>query len=59
MVDEARRAGRFGRLTSAIASVSWYRSQGYYDSGAWRGTWAMDGGGAVMNQGVHTVDLLL
>jgi len=58
-VDEARRAGRFGRLTSAIASVSWWRSQGYYDSGAWRGTWAMDGGGAVMNQGVHTVDLLL
>ncbi|WP_024819347.1 Gfo/Idh/MocA family protein [Arthrobacter sp. 31Y] len=59
VVDEARRAGRFGRLTSAIASVSWYRSQGYYDSGAWRGTWTMDGGGAVMNQGVHTVDLLL
>ncbi|UVJ40037.1 Gfo/Idh/MocA family protein [Arthrobacter sp. CJ23] len=59
VVDEARRAGRFGRLTSAIASVSWWRSQGYYDSGAWRGTWAMDGGGAVMNQGVHTVDLLL
>ncbi|QQQ62721.1 Gfo/Idh/MocA family protein [Paenarthrobacter ureafaciens] len=59
VVDQARRAGRFGRLTSAIASVSWYRSQGYYDSGAWRGTWAMDGGGAVMNQGVHTVDLLL
>lgn len=58
-VDEARRAGRFGRLTSAVASVSWWRSQGYYDSGAWRGTWAMDGGGAVMNQGVHTVDLLL
>ncbi|MEV7604072.1 Gfo/Idh/MocA family oxidoreductase [Paenarthrobacter sp. NPDC089322] len=58
-VDKARKAGRFGRLTSAIASVSWYRSQGYYDSGAWRGTWAMDGGGAVMNQGVHTVDLLL
>ncbi|MFF2314839.1 Gfo/Idh/MocA family protein [Arthrobacter sp. NPDC058097] len=58
-VDEARRGGRFGRLTSAIASVSWWRSQGYYDSGAWRGTWAMDGGGAVMNQGVHTVDLLL
>ncbi|MBU8865045.1 Gfo/Idh/MocA family protein [Paenarthrobacter aromaticivorans] len=59
VVDQARREGRFGRLTSAIASVSWYRSQGYYDSGAWRGTWAMDGGGAVMNQGVHTVDLLL
>lgn len=34
VVDEARRRGRFGRLTSAIASVSWWRSQGYYDSGA-------------------------
>ena len=51
--------GRFGRLTSAIASVAWWRGQGYYDSGDWRGTWSMDGGGALMNQGVHTVDLLL
>lgn len=59
VVNEAVQEGRFGRLTSAIASVSWWRSQEYYDSGAWRGTWAMDGGGAVMNQGVHTVDLLL
>ncbi|MBT1003411.1 Gfo/Idh/MocA family oxidoreductase [Paenarthrobacter sp. DKR-5] len=58
-VADAVGAGRFGRLTSAIASVAWWRSQGYYDSGDWRGTWAMDGGGALMNQGVHTVDLLL
>lgn len=59
VVDQAVRAGRFGQLTSAIASVAWWRGQNYYDSGAWRGTWADDGGGAVMNQGVHTVDLLL
>jgi predicted dehydrogenase len=58
-VSDALDKGRFGRLTSAIASVAWWRSQGYYDSGDWRGTWAMDGGGALMNQGVHTVDLLL
>lgn len=58
-VADAITKGRFGRLTSAIASVAWWRSQGYYDSGDWRGTWAMDGGGALMNQGVHTVDLLL
>ena len=51
--------GRLGRVTSAIASVPWWRSQEYYESGAWRGTWALDGGGALMNQGVHTVDLLL
>ncbi|QGN34539.1 Gfo/Idh/MocA family protein [Microlunatus sp. Gsoil 973] len=49
---------KFGRITSAVATMAWYRSQGYYDSGDWRGTWALDGGGAVMNQGVHTVDLL-
>ncbi|MEW1808155.1 Gfo/Idh/MocA family oxidoreductase [Pseudarthrobacter sp. NPDC080039] len=52
-------AGRFGRITSAVASLAWWRAQEYYDSGQWRGSWAMDGGGAVMNQGVHTVDLLL
>lgn len=56
---EAITTGRLGRITSAIASVPWWRSQEYYDSGAWRGTWALDGGGALMNQGVHTVDLLL
>jgi UDP-N-acetyl-2-amino-2-deoxyglucuronate dehydrogenase len=51
--------GRFGKITSASAYVKWWRTQEYYDSGAWRGTWALDGGGALMNQGVHTVDQLL
>ncbi|MCH2114233.1 MAG: Gfo/Idh/MocA family oxidoreductase [Pirellulales bacterium] len=50
--------GRFGRLTLGDAYVKWFRSQDYYDSGAWRGTWALDGGGALMNQAIHTVDLL-
>lgn len=50
--------GRLGTVTSALASMAWYRSQDYYDSGDWRGTWELDGGGAVMNQAVHTVDLL-
>jgi predicted dehydrogenase len=58
-VSEAVAAGRLGRLTSAAASVAWWRAQGYYDSASWRGTWAEDGGGATMNQGIHTVDLLL
>ncbi|QEG35362.1 Gfo/Idh/MocA family protein [Bythopirellula goksoeyrii] len=53
-VDE----GRFGRLTLGDAYVKWFRTQEYYDSGAWRGTWKLDGGGALMNQAVHTVDLL-
>uniref|UniRef100_UPI003703C77F Gfo/Idh/MocA family protein n=1 Tax=Cohnella sp. TaxID=1883426 RepID=UPI003703C77F len=50
--------GGLGRLTLCDAFVKIYRSQQYYDSAGWRGTWAMDGGGAMMNQGIHTVDLL-
>ena len=51
--------GELGRLTTGIASIDWWRGQSYYDSGDWRGTWELDGGGAMMNQGVHTVDLLV
>ena len=51
--------GRFGRLTVGDAYVKWYRTQQYYDSGAWRGTWDLDGGGALMNQAIHSVDLLI
>jgi len=51
--------GRFKRIAFADAIVKWWRPQAYYDSGAWRGTWALDGGGAIMNQSIHTVDLLL
>jgi UDP-N-acetyl-2-amino-2-deoxyglucuronate dehydrogenase len=58
-VHRAIEAGEFGRITSGVASVAWWRSQDYYDSAEWRGTWALDGGGAAMNQGVHTIDLLL
>ena len=47
-----------GRLVLGEASTKWYRSQGYYDSAAWRGTWGLDGG-SLMNQGIHYVDLLL
>jgi predicted dehydrogenase len=50
--------GELGRLVLAEARVPWYRTQEYYDSGEWRGTYALDGGGALMNQGVHTLDLL-
>lgn len=50
---------RFGTLASASAYIKWYRDQAYYDSAGWRGTWALDGGGALMNQSIHTVDALL
>ena len=56
---EAIARGELGRLTSGIAAIDWWRGQNYYDSGDWRGTWELDGGGALMNQGVHTVDLLV
>jgi len=51
-------AGKLGRLVYAEATVKWYRSQEYYDSGDWRGTWKWDGGGALANQGVHYADQL-
>jgi UDP-N-acetyl-2-amino-2-deoxyglucuronate dehydrogenase len=57
-LKRAADAGRFGRLTLADAYVKWHRTQAYYDSGAWRGTWELDGGGALMNQAIHSVDLL-
>lgn len=51
-------SGRFGTITYGGGYVPWWRSQEYYDQGDWRGTWRYDGGGALMNQGAHTVDLL-
>ncbi|MCA9009536.1 MAG: Gfo/Idh/MocA family oxidoreductase [Planctomycetaceae bacterium] len=57
-LKEAIDAGRFGRLTIGDTYVKWWRNQDYYDSGGWRGTWALDGGGAYMNQAIHNVDLL-
>jgi UDP-N-acetyl-2-amino-2-deoxyglucuronate dehydrogenase len=49
---------RFGDLALGDAYVKWSRSEAYYQSAAWRGTWLLDGGGALMNQGIHSVDLL-
>jgi predicted dehydrogenase len=52
-------SGRLGQVTTGSAESPFWRAQSYYDSGGWRGTWRLDGGGALMNQGVHSVDLLL
>ncbi len=57
-VHEALTRGEFGRLTSGSAEVRWWRSQSYYDSGGWRGTWELDGGGVLINQAIHSIDLL-
>lgn len=48
-----------GRPLLATAHVKWYREPEYYSGSRWRGTWSLDGGGAIMNQGIHTLDLLI
>ncbi|MCH2182835.1 MAG: Gfo/Idh/MocA family oxidoreductase [Mariniblastus sp.] len=58
LLKKAIDSERFGRLTLGDAYVKWFRTQEYYDSGKWRGTWELDGGGALMNQAIHSVDLL-
>ena len=52
-------SGRLGSPILATAAVKWYRAPSYYRDSRWRGTRSLDGGGALINQGVHTVDLLL
>lgn len=59
VLKEAVEAGRFGTLSLVEASIKWFRSQEYYDSAGWRGTWALDGGGALMNQSIHIIDQLI
>lgn len=59
-VQQLRRAleaGRFGKLSHGSIHVRWNRKHDYYDQAPWRGTWAQDGG-ALMNQGIHGIDLL-
>lgn len=50
--------GRLGRLIFGDAIVKWYRSQEYYEQSPWRGRWTTEGGGALINQAIHTIDLL-
>lgn len=59
-VREVRRAldaGAFGKVVSGSLSMKYFRSHEYYASGGWRGTWDMDGGGCLMNQGIHGIDV--
>jgi len=57
-IHTAIQSGQLGELTLGLVNLPYYRSQAYYDQAAWRGTWALDGGGVLMNQGIHQVDLL-
>lgn len=57
-IKSAIDTGRFGNLVIGSAYVKWSRTEAYYKQNAWRGTWALDGGGALMNQAIHAVDVL-
>ena len=58
LLKTAVEEGRFGTLSLGDVAIKWYRDQAYYDQGGWRGTWKLDGGGALMNQGIHGIDLV-
>ncbi len=51
--------GGLGNLALGVVTIPYYRPQSYYDQADWRGTWALDGGGVLMNQGIHLVDVLV
>lgn len=57
-IKRAIQAGELGKIHCVQLTMHYFRSQSYYDSAAWRGTWALDGGGVLMNQGIHGVDML-
>ncbi|MBO7330042.1 MAG: Gfo/Idh/MocA family oxidoreductase [Lentisphaeria bacterium] len=59
IVKKAMEQGRFGKMLLASVQMHWFREESYYKNSNWRGTWAMDGGGALMNQAIHVIDLLL
>ena len=58
-VKKAVDGGDLGRVTLGSVTIPYHRGQAYYDQAAWRGTWALDGGGVLMNQGIHLIDLLI
>lgn len=58
-LKELINSGKLGKPILMSARVKWFRPQEYYAQSRWRGSSAFDGGGAMMNQGIHTVDLLL
>ena len=55
---EAIQSGKLGKMVLGDAYLKYYRSPEYYKSAGWRGTWELDGGGALMNQGIHGIDLI-
>ncbi len=58
-VHDAIHAGDLGEITLGVVTMPYFRDEPYYAQADWRGTWEMDGGGVLMNQGIHIIDLLL
>ncbi len=58
-VHDAIHGGDLGEITLGVVTMPYFRDEPYYAQADWRGTWAMDGGGVLMNQGIHIIDLLL
>ncbi|WP_149276789.1 Gfo/Idh/MocA family protein [Pareuzebyella sediminis] len=59
IVENTVKSGKLGKLLMGNAHINWYRPQDYYAHSDWRGTLEYDGGAALMNQGIHTIDLLI
>lgn len=59
LVRDVVQSGRLGRISMVEAQVKWFRAQSYFDAAPWRGTWNMCGGGVLINQAIHEIDLLL
>ena len=57
-VKKALESGEFGKVLMASAYLKYFRSADYYKSASWRATWEFDGGGCLMNQGIHGIDLI-
>lgn len=58
LMKKAVESQEYGRLVCMKAIVTWHRTEAYYKDSGWRGRWATEGGGALMNQTIHTLDLL-
>ena len=60
LIKKAIDAGKMGKIIGAHAHLPWFRANSYFEGphSPWRGTWKLDGGGSMMNQGIHTVDLI-
>ena len=58
LAKKAVDSGKLGKIVFVSGQMPWFRSQEYYNSAGWRGTWALDGGGALMNQAIHLVDMM-